>query len=119
MKVRVLTYAVLVYLVLLLQTTMLESVRLFGVKPNLFLLLIVAVAILRGDVEGAVLGFFMGLAQDMSGGRYFGFYALLGMYLGFAIGSANKRMYKENYLVVIFFTLVSTVFYEGAAYLLR
>jgi len=108
----------MIYLILLLQSTVLEAVKIFGVKPNLFLLFIVSIAILRGNIEGAIIGFFAGLAQDMSGGRYFGFYTILGMYLGFLSGSINRSMYKENYLVIIFFTLISTVLYEGSVYYL-
>jgi rod shape-determining protein MreD len=65
-----------------------------------------------------VVGFSCGLAQDMISGGLIGFYALLGLYLGFGIGSINERLYRENVLVTIFVTFISTVVYEFTVYFL-
>ncbi len=116
MKIRVLAYIAMIYLLLLFQTTVLESVRILGVKPNLLMLFIVSAALMRGSVEGAILGFFTGLAQDLFFGRFPGLYSLLGMYLGFIVGSVDKRIYKENYLIIVFFSVVSTLIYESCGY---
>jgi len=43
-------------------------------------------------------------------------YALLGLYLGLGIALINKRLYKENVLVAIFTTFVSSIIYEFAVY---
>ncbi len=45
-----------------------------------------------------------------------GFYSLLGLYLGVVVGSLNKRLYRENILVALFFTFTSTVVYEFLVY---
>lgn len=118
MKLKIFVYSVFLILLLLLQSTLLKYVSIYNIKPNLLVIFVVCVALLRGNVEGAAVGFFAGLLLDMTFGRFLGFYTLLGMYLGIAVGSVNRRLYRENYLVVIFFTFAATVLYEAAVYVL-
>jgi rod shape-determining protein MreD len=108
-----------IYLVILVQATLAEYIRIYGVKPNILLVFIISVALLRGNVEGAVVGFFTGLSQDMLSGKILGFYSLLGLYLGTIIGSVNKRLYRDNFAVIVFFTFISTVIYEWLVYFLN
>lgn len=114
MKIKALVYVVLIFLIILVQSTILDYIKIFNIKPNLLIVFIISVALLRGDIEGAVIGFFAGLSQDLFSGKFIGLYSLLGLYLGFFNGSVNKRLYRENYLVIIFFTLISTIAYETA-----
>ncbi|HHV28281.1 rod shape-determining protein MreD [Acetivibrio mesophilus] len=116
MRVKIVSYAVLIFIIALIQSTVLGSISVFNVKPNLLLILIVSVALLGSNVEGAVIGFFCGLTQDMLSGRVIGFYALLGLYLGLGVAFINKRLYRENVLVAIFTTFISTIVYEFAVY---
>jgi rod shape-determining protein MreD len=118
MKLKVLFSGFSILLIILIQTTLLDYVRVFGVKPNLIFVFVVSIALLRGNVEGAVTGFFAGLMQDIVSGKVIGFYALLGIYLGLIMGSVNKRLYRENIFVVIFFTFVSTIAYESVVFFL-
>ncbi|GAE88610.1 rod shape-determining protein MreD [Acetivibrio straminisolvens] len=104
MRVKIVSYAVLIFIIALIQSTVLGSISVFNVKPNLLLILIVSAALLGNNVEGAVIGFICGLTQDMLSGRVIGFYALLGLYLGLGVSFINKRLYKENVLVAIITT---------------
>ncbi|HEX3028351.1 MAG TPA: rod shape-determining protein MreD [Clostridia bacterium] len=119
MKIKILVYTVCIFVIVLLQSTILDYIKIFNIKPDLSVIFVVSVALLRGNVEGAVVGFFCGLLHDMVTGRILGFYALLGMYLGLIIGSVNKRLYRENFLVIIFFTFISSIGYELAVCLLN
>lgn len=118
MRLKILHYTICIYLVVLIQATLADYIKIYGVKPNIVLVFVVSVALLRGNMEGAVIGFFTGLAQDMLSGKILGFYCLLGLYLGAIIGSVNKRLYRENFVVVVFFTFISTVVYEWLVYFL-
>ncbi|TYQ16092.1 UNVERIFIED_CONTAM: rod shape-determining protein MreD [Acetivibrio alkalicellulosi] len=118
MRVKIICYTLLIFIMTLLQSTVLESVSIYNVKPNLLMVLIVIAAFQGNNIEGAVVGFFSGLVHDMVSGRLLGFYALLGLYLGFCIGSVNKRLYKENVFIAIFFTFISTIIYEYCVFLL-
>jgi rod shape-determining protein MreD len=118
MRTKILIYTICILLLLILQSTLLEYVKIYNVKPNLMIVFVISVALLGGDIEGSAVGFFTGLALDMMFGKLLGFYTLLGFYLGLIVGSVNKRLYRENFLVVVFFTFVSTVIYESAIYIL-
>lgn len=112
MKIKMLIYVVAVYFIVLLQSTLINYIAIFNVKPNLVVIFIVSIALLRGNVEGACLGFFAGLTQDMLSGKAVGPFALMGMYTGLIIGSVNRRLYRENFLVCIFFTFITSMVYE-------
>jgi len=117
MKWKYVLLAACIFFIAVLQSTVLDYARVFNVKPNLFILFIISFALIRGNVEGATVGFFTGLTQDIISGKMLGFYALMGLYLGLAAGSLNKRLYRENIIVVIFFSFVSTLAYESVVYL--
>jgi len=117
MKYKVIIYVICILAFLVLQSTFAMSIELFGVRPNLLIVFIISVALLRGRVEGAYVGFFTGLGQDIFTGKILGFYALLGLYLGLLIGSINKRLYRENFLVIIFFTFISSILYETIVFI--
>lgn len=119
MRLKIISYSILIFIMALLQSTVFNYIKIFDVKPNLLLILIITVALLTNDIEGAVVGFFCGLVQDMASGKVLGFYALLGMYLGFCIGTMNKRLNRENVLILLFFTFVSSIVYEFVVYLLN
>lgn len=116
MRYKVPFYVFTIFLLTLIQSTLLQHARVFEVKPNLLLVFIVAVALLRGNTEGAVVGLFAGLMQDMVSGGVLGFYALLGMYTGLIVGSLNRKLYRENLLIMIFFTSIVSVIYEFLVY---
>jgi len=116
MKVKVSIVLTSIVSIALIQSTVLNYAAAYGVKPNLMLVFIVCFSLLRGNVEGAVAGFSAGLVQDIVSGKIMGFYSLLGLYLGVVVGSLNKRLYRENILVALFFTFTSTVVYEFLVY---
>ncbi len=119
MKKKVLFYFFFIILFLLLQTTLLQYVAIYGVVPNILLVFIIVTALLRGDVEGSVVGFFAGLFVDMMFGNILGFYALLGLYLGIAVGATNKKIFRENILIAVFFTFVYSLAYESLVYIIN
>jgi rod shape-determining protein MreD len=118
MKIKILIYTFLIFLIVILQSTVLDYIKIYYIKPNLLIVFIISVALLRGNVEGSIIGFFIGLSQDLISGKLLGFYTILGLYLGLIIGSVNKRLYRENFMVIIFFTFISSIAYEMVVYFL-
>lgn len=102
---------------LVLESTLFQSIAIIGVKPNTALLIIVSYAMLRGDIEGALAGFFAGLLQDIFFGRYIGLHALLGMTVGFICGKPFKDFYRENYMAPLLLSALAIFGYEFAFYL--
>jgi len=95
--------------VLIFQTTVLDYLTVYGVKPDLVMLLVVFNGFLLGPREGAFLGFAGGIIEDLFSGSYIGMNALSKMAAGYFAGLSGERLYKENALVVAGVTFFSTI----------
>jgi rod shape-determining protein MreD len=73
-------------LLLLVQSTVILSIRIGGVHPDLLWLLPITAALLAGPETGALVGFWSGLAFDLVLPTPFGLGALVGCMLGYAVG---------------------------------
>ncbi len=94
---------------LILQTTVLDTVSVGGIKPDLVMLVVVLNGFLLGTREGAFLGFFGGILEDLLCGHYIGLNALSKMAAGYLAGAAGLRLYKENITVATGVTFLSTL----------
>lgn len=118
MRGKVILYVLLIFIFVTTQVTFLNFIDIFGVRPNLVIILIVSISLLEGRIHGAVVGFFAGLCVDAVVGIALGYHALVGMLLGLALGNINKRFFKENIMVMIICTLISTFLFESAIILI-
>lgn len=80
-----------VVLALVLKTTVFPGLAIFGVRPDLVALTIVAFGLMEGPDTGMRLGFAAGLVQDLLGGPavVVGSGALAGLIVGWAAGTAR------------------------------
>ncbi|MBQ6553616.1 MAG: rod shape-determining protein MreD [Firmicutes bacterium] len=101
---------------LVLQSTVLQSITLAGIKPNLMLIAIVSVSCLRGENEGAVYGFFGGLLQDCYFSTYIGSITFLYMLIGYCCGLLLKSFYRENFILPMGIAAGATVVYNFLYY---
>jgi len=99
-----------------LQSSLYPGIALLGVTPDTALVLIVSYGILRGDIEGAIFGFFAGLMHDMFAGLYIGVFALLGFLTGYICGKPFKDFFKDNYFLPFVVVLLASVAYQSALY---
>lgn len=101
---------------LMMQSTVFQFIRVFGILPNITVLIIVSYAILRGDFEGAAVGFFAGLMQDIFFGDIIGVSALLGFLLGYVCGKPFKDFFHENDLPPLILAVPGVLAYEFCYY---
>lgn len=101
----------------LLQSTLFGYIDIYGIKPNLIVITTISYALVRGREEGAAYGLFSGLLIDIMTGKVIGLFALLGMFLGLVVGSLNKNLYSENYLIPIILTAGGTFCYNLLYYI--
>ena len=104
--------AVLILINYVLQSTVLVRFSILGVNPDTAIILIVSYGILRGDVEGAIFGFFSGLTHDIFGGHFVGLHAMLGMLTGFVAGKPFKDYFKDNYFLPFMIVVAATLSYQ-------
>jgi rod shape-determining protein MreD len=107
-----LSIAVILVFNIILQTTLLQHFRIFGIIPNTTLILVVILAILYGRKKGAVIGLIAGLLQDILIGRLLGASALVYMLVGLIIGSFENKIFKDHTITPIFFAVLGTLGYH-------
>ena len=114
--VRAITMIFVIIINFILQSTLFQYIAIAGIKPNTAILIIVSYAILRGDIEATLAGFFAGLLQDIFFGYYLGLFALLGALIGFVCGKPFKNFFPENYLLPVILTAISMLAHEFLFY---
>lgn len=113
---RIFVLAVLILVNFVLQSTLLPHFAIMEVTPDTALVFIVSYAILRGDIEGAVFGFFAGLVQDALSGMFIGLFALLGFLTGYVCGKPFRDFFKDNYFLPFFVVVLASLVHQFAVY---
>ncbi len=109
----------LIFAFFLLQTTVFHHLQIASVKPNLLLILTVSLGFLQGRRTGLVVGFLSGLLIDLFYGSFFGFYALILMYIGYVSGRLCNIYFEDNIRVPLLLTMGGELFYGVAVYVVH
>jgi rod shape-determining protein MreD len=96
---RPLVLAAVLVVAVLLQSTVLAGLRLAGVRPDLLVLAVVAVATASDATTGAVFGFVAGLVADLLFDLPVGVSALVYTAVGFAVGQVSVYVTSSRPLV--------------------
>ena len=107
-----------IFVVLAVQHTMLDGVRVDGAHPDVMFLAAAAAGYVGGPERGATVGFFTGLAADLLLPTTFGFSALIGCLLGYVTGSATSGLVRgSRWLAVVVLTAATVAGLAGYAVL--
>ena len=109
----------LLFFAVVLQLSIIADVELLGGRPNLLLVTLVSVALLRGAVYGAVAGFGAGLLADTGVFGTLGFTALLLTLAGYWAGRYVETTGRDRAHAPLLSIAVITVLYQIAALILR
>lgn len=93
-----LIWIILVCVAVLLQTTVFGWLKLWGVTPDLIIIIVLYAAFWKGASRGATIGFIGGIIEDIasaSGGRL-GANALAKVVTGFIFGLLRKRFFTQD-----------------------
>jgi rod shape-determining protein MreD len=88
----VLRVALVIFVVLMVQQTMMVALRIGGVHPDLLWLLPITAALADGPETGGIIGFWAGLTFDLVLPTPFGLSALVGCLLGYAVGALTTAV---------------------------
>ena len=99
-------YVVALYV---LQTSLLPLIGFHGITVNLMLLLTVSFAFLRGVRQGVLVGFLTGLMEDLASGTFLGMNTLSQMVISLACGRLSNGVFKEQFFLPVFSSLVAAV----------
>src|SRR5262245_9690930 len=111
--------AVLVFLVAILQASVFNDVVILGATPNLVLVTLAAVALLRGSVFGAAAGFFAGLVLDVANLETLGLSSLLLTLSGYWIGRYGETTGRDRAHAPFLSIAVVTFLYAVGELVLR
>ncbi|SJZ92914.1 rod shape-determining protein MreD [Selenihalanaerobacter shriftii] len=105
-----LVYFVLMLISLVLQITIFAFYPVWGVTPDLLLIIVISSALLNGYRKGAYIGFFTGLIQDVFSSGLFGSNIVIKLILGYACGFLQKKIYPKSIIIPGLVITVSTIF---------
>jgi rod shape-determining protein MreD len=109
---RLLPTALALLAAVILQTSIVPSLAIFGVVPNVLFLVVVTIALTEGPVAGGVAGLIAGLLFDLLGTSVVGPYALVLCVVGYGIGMLSANMFAEGWLLPVTAVLVASVVTE-------
>ncbi len=93
----------------ILQVTLFEYIRIWGVAPNILVAIVVSFALLRGSKEGALIGAFGGVLYDVTFSMTFGSAIISYVLVGYCCGKLHPYCYRENFILPFSCTLFGSL----------
>ena len=115
----VLKIAGLTFVAVVLQASIFSSLEVGGATPDLLLVTLVAIALLRGAITGAAVGFAAGLLIDTATLARLGETSLLLTIAGYWIGRYGETTGRDRSHAPVLSVAVVTVLYGAGALFLR
>lgn len=98
--------------VALIQSTVMPHLTLWGVKPDLMLLVVISWSLLRGAREGIVWGFIGGFCLDLFSGTPFGLSALALLIASFFSGFGEATVFRTHVILPLATVLLASLIYN-------
>ena len=97
---KIITTAVVVIIMFLLETSVFGLLSYGRVVPNLLIFIVSVYGLIRGEYDGIFVGFFSGLLLDIFFMDVLGFYALVYMLIGYFNGQLNAYyVIKQDFML--------------------
>jgi len=108
--------SVILGLLLILQTTLLAQLDLWGVRPSILLIVFVILASQNGGMVSQLVGFALGLAIDMITTAPLGYHAFIYALAGYLFGLGKGKVYFDPVVVPAIMAALATVFEATAGF---
>lgn len=112
----ILILSIVVILNLVLQSSILPYLSIFGVVPNTAILIIIAVSLHKGRYYGGFLGLIMGLLQDIIFSPVIGINAFIYFFAGYFVGMVENKLTKDNVIIPLLFSIIGIIYYNFSYY---
>ena len=103
----------------LLQCTVLNTIAVFGITPNILLVLTIVYSFFFQKMDGIVFSILFGLIQDMFFGQVVGISRLIYFAVGMLLKMVRSVVFRDNKLLLILVTAAATLFYTAAYWALN
>ena len=108
-KFRTIRFILISYLILIFQGTLINSISIASVKPELIMLLVIFYALYNGSKGGMLCGMILGFGLDVLSGGIVGMNSFILGCVGFFNGMLKGRVYTAHLLSRIFIPLTSCI----------
>lgn len=105
------------FLLYFLQINFFSWFNIAGIKPNLFVVLVLCIGLFIGKNYAIPLGFVIGIYLDVLAGRQIGISAIIYAAIGFLGGYFDKNFSKDSKITILMMVAGSTVLFETVVYL--
>lgn len=109
---------VIIFITLILQTTVLDKLSFNNVKPDYVLIMIILISNYLGSIKGQLIGFFSGLVEDFFSLSPFGFSALIKTVIGYFSGKTESKIFLDPIVVPIIFVFTGTIIKSFLSFIL-
>lgn len=116
---RIFSLTILILVCYILQSSVFSFLSLAGIIPNIMLILVVSFALMRGQTEGMLVGFFCGMLFDIFSDSPFGFFMLLYLLIGYLNGFLHQIFYANNVLLPLGMIFTNSFLYNIIIYMLQ
>lgn len=117
-KILTIIIMILTFLIVyLLQANFFMWFNLAGIKPNLFVILVLLIGLFAGESRGLMLGIIFGISLDFFIGKSIGISGIMLGIVGFLGGVLDKNFSKDSRFTMIIMIVLSTCIYEIGEYI--
>ena len=102
-----------------LQVNLFSTLTINGIKPNLFIILVLFIGLYANQILGISFGIGIGLILDLLYGKTIGVTALMLCVVGYLGAYFDKNFSKENKFTIIFMVLGVTIIFELGNYFIN
>lgn len=104
------------FIIYFLQVNFFSWFNIAGVKPNLFIILVLCVGLFIGKKYAVPIGFIIGVYLDVLTGKQIGISAVMYAFVGFLGGYFDKNFSKDSKITILFMVAGMTFLYELVTY---
>ena len=103
----------LVALALLLQSILVGRFDIYGIRPDLAMIVLIFLVNESSPVEIIIYGFLIGFLQDVYSPEYLGYNAFSMSLMAYFLNIMKERLTVENYSVKLVSTLIACLMHDG------
>lgn len=119
-KARIIISLILIFFgIYFLQSNFFNWFTISGVKPNLFVILVLFIGLFMGRTYGACFGVLFGFFWDILIGRNLGVSSVILGSIGIIGGYIDKNFSKDSRIMIMAMVAVTTFIYELGSYIIQ
>jgi len=109
---RFIFYIIIMSFLIIFQSTISPYIKIGGVNPDFFLIMLLSISIIKGPERGSLYGLAGGIIEDIIYGRFIGLNSLTKFLTCYITGWGTKNLFKGPVLFTIAFIFTGTLIYN-------